>query len=323
MNPNISIIIPAYNVAAYLDACLESVLAQQLAAEQYEIIVVDDGSTDGTSAMTDAWSKRIPNMTVLHQSNLGLSMARNNGLQRATGQYILFLDADDTLRPQSLSHPMNLAMQKKPDVVRFQYGVYDEDGTKKQSSRTWGPRETIMDGKTYLSYQKVFRAYAWTYLIRRTLIMNKACPLWFEEGVYYEDVRWTPIMLWRAKRVMICDEEVYQYKLRNGSITHTLTLQQAQTNIEHQFLTLERLQQLKKEYDSWALLDRQIWNMSESILTTVAKHDYANRYDYLKRLEPTIRTTPYNAHLFGWVDRIKIGVIRLSVKLYCILRHYY
>lgn len=322
MKPNISIIIPAYNVAAYLDACLESVLAQEFLNEQYEVIVVDDGSTDDTSIIADSWSKRMPNIKVVHQPNQGLSMARNNGLQQAQGQYVLFLDADDTLRPRSLTRPLSLAMRNELDVLRFQYGVYDESGKKKQASRTWGPRETMLDGKEYLSYQKVFRAYVWTYLIRRTLIMNEVCPLWFEKGVYYEDVRWTPIMLWYTQRMMICDEEVYQYKLRDGSITHVQTLEQAQINIEHQFLTLERLQQLKKEYNSWTLFNRQIWNMCESIITTIAKRDYANRYNYLKRLEPMMQTTPYDAHLFGWVDRMKIGIIRLSAILYCRLRHY-
>lgn len=323
MSLSLSIIIPAYNVAAYLDACLESVLAQQLAKEQYEVIVVDDGSTDSTPFIADSWKKRIVNLTVIHQTNQGLSMARNNGIQQATGQYILFLDADDTLQAQSLTHPLGLAIEHQLDVLRFQYGVYDESGKKKQTSCTWGPRETVMDGKTYLSKQKVFRAYAWTYLVRRTLITDADYPLWFEKGVYYEDVRWTPVMLWHAQRVMICDDEVYLYKLRTGSITHTLTLQQVQTNIKHQFQTLERLQQLKDKYQSWELFDRQIWNMCESIITTVAKRDYINRDNYLKRLKPTIQSTPYNARLFGWIDCIKIGIIRLSAKLYCILRHYY
>lgn len=323
MSLSLSIIIPAYNVAAYLDVCLECVLAQQLSEEQYEVIVVDDGSTDSTPLIADTWKERMPHLTVIHQTNQGLSMARNNGIQLATGQYILFLDADDTLQSQSLAHPLELAIEHHLDVLRFQYGVYDESGKKQQTGYTWGPRETVMDGKTYLSKQKVFRAYAWTYLVRRTLITDVDYPLWFEKGVYYEDVRWTPVMLWHAQRLMICDDEVYQYKLRTGSITHTLTLQQVQTNIEHQFQTLERLQQLKDEYQSWELFDRQIWNMCESIITTVAKRDYMNRENYLKRLKPTIQFTPYNARLFGWIDCIKIDIIRLSAKLYCILRHYY
>lgn len=322
MNPTLSIIIPAYNVVSYLDACLQSVVAQSLADNQYEIIVVDDGSTDGTSALADEWSNRLTNLVVLHQPNQGLSVARNNGIQCATGQYILFLDADDTLAPRSLQHPIQLAICHQLDVLRFQYGVFDESGKKIQNSLTWGQRETLMDGKSYLALQKKFRAYVWTYLIRRTLITQTNPPLWFEPGVSYEDVRWTPILLWHAERVMICDNQVYQYKLRKGSITHAIELKKIQININEQFMAVERLQQLKREYQSWVIFDRQIWNMCESILTTSAKRDYAHRNMYIQRLKPILNATHYDPHLFDMIDCIKNGIIRLSAPLYCFLRHY-
>lgn len=91
--PIVSIIIPVYNVAPYLDVCFDSIANQEF--KDFEAIVVDDGSTDGSGLMCDAWAKRDSRFVVIHQNNRGLSAARNVGLDRATGEYVQFVDSDD------------------------------------------------------------------------------------------------------------------------------------------------------------------------------------------------------------------------------------
>ena len=95
--PLASVILPAYNAAPYLPRCLDSLLAQT--ADSFELIVIDDGSTDGTGDICDAWAARDARIRVIHTENRGVSAARNRGLGEATGEFILFCDADDTVAP--------------------------------------------------------------------------------------------------------------------------------------------------------------------------------------------------------------------------------
>lgn len=108
-SPIVSIIVPVYNVEAYLSRCLESIAAQTLG--DFECILVDDGSTDSSPALCDEWSKRDPRFRVLHQKNGGIPAARNSGMRLARGRYLIFSDDDDTLHPQLLE--LALAAQAK------------------------------------------------------------------------------------------------------------------------------------------------------------------------------------------------------------------
>lgn len=102
MNPLISVIIPVYNAEPFLPACLDSVLHQDYPS--FEILVIDDGSTDGSAAVIDRYAARDPRIVALHQSNAGVSAARNRGLDEARGEYVAFVDADDRVTPTYLSH---------------------------------------------------------------------------------------------------------------------------------------------------------------------------------------------------------------------------
>lgn len=102
MNPLISVIIPVYNAEQFLPACLDSVLHQDYPS--FEILVIDDGSTDGSAALIDRYAAREPRIVALHQRNAGVSAARNRGVAEARGEYIAFVDADDRVTPSYLSH---------------------------------------------------------------------------------------------------------------------------------------------------------------------------------------------------------------------------
>ena len=100
--PTISLIIPVYKVEKYLDSCMQTVVAQSY--RNLEILLVDDGSPDNSGAMCDAWAQKDARIRVIHKPNGGLSSARNAGLDEATGEYVMFLDSDDTLHPDICSH---------------------------------------------------------------------------------------------------------------------------------------------------------------------------------------------------------------------------
>ena len=127
MESLVSVIIPIYNVADYMDAAIHSVCSQDY--KNLEIILVDDGSEDGAGGKCDAWLGRDPRIRVIHKENGGLSSARNAGLDAAGGKYIYFLDGDDTIEEKLISTAVGY-MEQGEDVVFFRYFLISSDGTK-------------------------------------------------------------------------------------------------------------------------------------------------------------------------------------------------
>lgn len=122
MEAKISIIIPAYNVAGYLETCLDSILAQSF--QEFEVILVDDGSTDGTSRICDEYEARDHRITVIHKNNEGVSIARNTGIAVARGKYFLFFDGDDFVEPYTCEELYRLIEEKKVDMIIYGYHRY-------------------------------------------------------------------------------------------------------------------------------------------------------------------------------------------------------
>ena len=119
-----SIIIPAYNIANYLDNCVQSVLNQSY--ENYELIIVNDGSTDNTGKIADKFLLKSNKVSVIHQTNGGASKARNNGIKNSTGDYILFLDGDDFWSDTDFLHQLAVEIEMKvSEVVIFGFSYYD------------------------------------------------------------------------------------------------------------------------------------------------------------------------------------------------------
>ena len=127
MKKKISIIIPVYNVENYLRQCIESILEQEY--EEKEIILVDDGSTDNSGSICDEYADKYENVLVIHKENGGLSDARNVGLAKAAGEYVLFVDSDDFVEENSLSPIVEIVNANPVDVVLLEAQKYYADGT--------------------------------------------------------------------------------------------------------------------------------------------------------------------------------------------------
>ena len=125
--PAISVIVPVYKVERYLGACVSSVLAQTF--EDFEVILVDDGSPDGCPALCDAWAQKDPRVRVIHRENGGLSAARNTGIEAAKGRFLTFLDSDDRLEPDTLRRAYDAQRQHDADLVIFNLVYVDEQNT--------------------------------------------------------------------------------------------------------------------------------------------------------------------------------------------------
>lgn len=207
-----SFIVPVYNTEKYLKKCLDSLVNQTY--KDFEIIVVNDGSTDKSSSIISKYQKKYKNIIVIDKENEGLSMARNRGVQKSSGKYIIFVDSDDYVSNKLLEE-----VDKKiddSDILRFQIATEDEEYTKINEYHEEGFESMCgYDAFKYLSSYH-FVEPAWCYVIRKNYyIENKFS---FKKGVYHEDFGLVPYVIYKARKVKSIDFIGYYYIQRNGSI---------------------------------------------------------------------------------------------------------
>lgn len=210
MTPFFSIIIPVYNVAPYLRECLDSVLAQTFT--DWEAICVDDGSTDGSGAILDEYAAKDKRFRVFHQSNAGVSAARNRAIKEAMGGWILFLDGDDVWA-FSLLNELYSCIYKTRDVplVRFGYKPFTDKCPSFASGKaTW----KYMDISHGMSHHDFFFFFFFCYAYRQDVIKDIYFPLYVrgEDRVFLAHIQFE-----RASMMLCCDEIFYGYRQRLGS----------------------------------------------------------------------------------------------------------
>ena len=236
--PKFSIIIPVYNVEKYIDRCFNSIQNQTF--HDYEVIVIDDGSTDRSIEI----AKKYP-FQVIHQENQGLSMARNNGIKVAKGEYILFVDSDDFLDLELLQK-LSESIQNNPDIVRFQIQEVDEEGRVLHSYP-----EKEFEGKTGVDAFSIIATYhfvenAWAYLFKRTYWEENHFA--FEKGKVHEDYGLIPYAIVKAKKVNSISFIGYHYVQREGSLMANSDYQKVQKKVEDFYqLYLLQMKRLEKE----------------------------------------------------------------------------
>ena len=145
MKDVISVIVPVYNVAAYLPECLDSILSQDY--DKLEVILIDDGSTDDSGAICDDYARRDSRIRVIHQKNGGAAAAKNAGLRAATGEYLSFADSDDFLEPGAYAYMLALLKENDADIVRCAFQNRFRTRTEQWLA---GEDRCVMEGKTFL-----------------------------------------------------------------------------------------------------------------------------------------------------------------------------
>ena len=217
-----SVIIPVYNVAKYLDECVNNVITQSYS--DLEILLVDDGSTDESGTLCDAWAKKDSRIHVIHKENGGLSDARNVGVAAATGEYVLFLDSDDFWDdPCAVERLAARVQQSRADVVNFSYKKFEEGSEQKtpyfQNMIEMPLGLSKEEQLQFLSEHRVYIASACNKLIKRSLLDKT---MLFKKGVYSEDIEWCARLLAKAQSMDFVCEDFYCYRQRSGSISHAL-----------------------------------------------------------------------------------------------------
>lgn len=216
MNPLLSIIIPVYKVEAYIEECLRSVLDKSVDSSQYEVIIVNDGDPGRSMEIVHGIVDGLSNVKIVEQENQGLSAARMNGLEKAEGEYVWFVDSDDYLLPGGLGKVLALLQADSgTDLFIFPAKWSFEDPSLDHLDMAAG-KEYADAGKNLLRQKLYPQWLAQRLIVKRSLFDHPS--LYFPAGRIHEDVYFSPVVGYLAKQARILSEPVYVYRIRGGSI---------------------------------------------------------------------------------------------------------
>lgn len=220
----VSVIVPIYNTAGYLSECIDSIINQTL--PDIEIILINDGSTDGSGKLAEEYAKKHNNIILIHQDNAGLSAARNRGLRAAAGKYVYFIDSDDLLEETALENLYQTSERERLDILYFAARTFYESDALKNECKNFnnhylrkGLYPDVLEGKDLLSalYRNGdYKVSACLQFIRREYLLENG--IWFYEGIIHEDNLFTFEALIKAERTRCLSDIYYYRRVRSNSI---------------------------------------------------------------------------------------------------------
>ncbi len=217
MKPLISVIVPVYNTAKYLDKCLESILQQSM--REIEIICVDDCSFDGSYLIVEKYKKQDERIKLIrHNENKGSGGARNTGIIAAKANFIASVDSDDTMLPNMIQALWDECENGKFDIVDCGFYLVDEEG-RRLSKRRYAHQVIANNQDNNVDIFSLLSSNFWNKLWRKSLFLENQ--IFFPEGIYYEDLATIPRLLAKSKNIKIIDKCLYNYLIREGSITNS------------------------------------------------------------------------------------------------------
>lgn len=302
-----SIIIPVYNTEKYLSRCIESVLNQTY--EDYELIIVNDGSTDNSKNIIKEYKEKYPNKIIqVNKKNGGLSDARNKGVKKAKGEYILFLDSDDSFQP-GLLKTLSTKTKDSPDLIRFQIKEVCND---KVCMYRELPFETVKGDtafKKIVKYHYVENACCYAYRTK----FYKENRFEFEIGKYHEDYGLIPVIIMKAAKVKSIGYIGYNYMIRENSIMTSDDYEKIKKKVDDfVYLYNKNINLLDEE----PLKNKDIYKsyLSNSVIIKTLELKYHDYIVYKKKLK--------SMHAFNnllesdFKHKIKKILIKISPRLY-------
>ena len=289
--PMVSIIIPIYNVKPFLRCCINSVLSQTY--YNLEIILVDDGSTDGSGKICDMYARKDKRIHVIHKKNGGLSDARNVGLKASTADYIAFIDSDDYVAKQYIQCLIEILFKNNADIAICAY--YSKEKDKFYNIKKHCKKIQCFDSKTMLhnwhgEYKSV-ETISWNKLYKKILFTEKN--IYYPVGYIYEDAQITHLLIDNASKVVITNEKLYFYRKRKNSISSLVSYKNIHDCIYAQEIRLnffkknkyqEAYERLLIKYQKYLMLtycsiqDKELEECKKSLL----KRYYYNYFDTIQ-----------------------------------------
>lgn len=310
--PEVSVIVPVYNVEAYLEKCVNSIMKQS--AADFELILVDDGSTDKSGGICDSLKENDSRIRVIHQENSGLGAARNMGIENAAGEWLLFADSDDYIQENTLEKSLEAGKALNADIVVFGFQSVNEAGEVLSKFVDDVPKGQSFSAEMCPD-MLLGAPVAWNRLYRRSVFADTG--IRYPGRAWFEDIRTTPKLLTRAKRVVYIEDVLYNYLMRDGSITKN---SKADRNIEiieafddtiGYFKDKGLYDTFKNELEYLAVFHLYI-AASVRVLRIDPKHPLLLEFRiYMEKEFPNYRDNPY---LDKRLDKNKKIVLRLLEK---------
>ena len=299
----VSIIVPVYDIEEYLVECIESILAQTW--KHFEIILVDDGSTDSSGKMCDEYAEKYNCIFVIHKKNGGLSSARNAGIDVARGNYLAFIDSDDVVHPDYLRELVNIVEKENADLVACDFCV----GTSCQ----WGETSEIKydirrdeDVLERMNDNDVVVTVAWNKLYHAKFF--KEYNLRYPEGKIHEDMFLTPQILHCTNKMVITNQKLYFYRQRKNSIMNSsFSIKQLDSleAIEFRialFTKWDKKELQLKEYESYIRKAKELYRKMKN----GEEEEYEQEKKKIKMKMLDILKEKKVVYLLNWKYKIKL-----------------
>jgi len=285
----LSLVVPVYNVAPFLERCLQSLAAQKL--DDMEIVLVDDGSTDDCPRILADYAARHRQMRVIRQENGGLSAARNTGLDHSVGEYVAFVDSDDWIEPGYYRRLLALAQANRLDLAHGN-AMYHFEGRREDHPIYRDDLPTgVMPGREVLRRRlasKVFLHMVWMHLYRRDFI--EKLKLRFVPRLIHEDVLWTTRAFLEARQVAYDPTPGYFYRQRLRPMAADLMDQRLDAIIASSVHNARGLAELAAPLDTDPQLQRLLrWQLVDGALSIFHKLRKVHARDLRRRLYGELR----------------------------------
>lgn len=315
----LSVIIPVYNVEKYIATCLESLVNQDIPASEYEIIIVNDGSTDSSEKIVNLYEQKHPNIKHLVKENGGPGSARNFGLKHAASDYIWFVDADDWIQKNCLNGLLDYVFTNDLDFCEFNYVevVKTEENIVGQNRWLQGK---VISNVDYIS--RLAMPYApWNYIVRRQIIA--ANNLLFVQGIFHEDREFNIRLLEHCKRISYYDKPdgVYYYMIqREGSTMTRKTPEHYITRI-NSYIEVLKLTEKKFPYNpnikNYAFYVQHLINdiLAYSLVPLLKESAISNKPGFYKKMIED-NGLNYRADIYKGMPNYKFKILSLVRKNY-------
>ena len=306
----LSILIAAYNVEKFITQCIDSCHDEELVSF-YEIVVVNDGSTDETKKILDSFEYKFKNIKVINKLNEGLGAARNTGLDYALGEYVWMIDGDDFLEPNAISKILLNINEHSYDVFAFNYNIIKSGLVYNKYQNTSNKISKPISGSNYYSlhYQN---SYTWQYIFKKEIFDN--FQIRFMKRINMQDSEIFPRIMYHAKEVIYLDFTVYNYVQHENSFTNT---QNAQKRINY----FESIITVKSSLDSFAKeiqindpilyqgIQKKIISLHEVVFNHLVFFDYSNStFKYVINLLKQHNFYPLKYKPVGKLKWVKIAL---------------
>lgn len=271
MSKVLSVILPVYNVEPFLADCLKSCMFQDIEKEDYEIICVNDGSTDGSEEIIQQYSKKYSNIRLINQKNAGVSKARNIGFQKAKGEFVWFIDPDDFIEPNVFGYIIKKLVEFEADILKVaRDNVREDKHFNALAKNTWHMGNDLSQ-----------TGAVWQYVVRRSKLIEKEI-IFDEQLAYGEDYLWECIVRKEIPNIIAMKNIVYHYRVRHNSAMNFKKKESADRHLEGMIKLAGEYKKIEHRYNDGTLknkdflknIDKRISLSVQAAILDLLRYDY-------------------------------------------------